>query len=223
MGVDGFRLDHAIGPSHSFWKTFRNEVKSVNPEAVLIGEAWLEGVHFSMLKTIRIRKKYLRWLFSFKPWDIEREYIDEMDGVLDFYFRHRITEYIAWKDNPDDLMHKLENSMKHHYRRFPDDYLLPTFIENHDMNRFLYDAGQQREKLKKALEFQFSLPQPPIIYYGTETGLTHTQPVHWDVPFSDLHARQPMPWDRLDHELLDFCRELIQSRKKRQSGINLSH
>ena len=222
MGVDGFRLDHAIGPSHDFWKAFRNEVHSVSPEAVLIGEAWLEGVHFSMLKTIRIRKKYLRWLLSFKPWDIEREYVGEMDGVLDFFFRHRITEYIAWKDDPAHHIHKLETSMKNHYKRFPDDYLLPSFIENHDMNRFLYDAGQQHEKLKKALEFQFSLPQPPIIYYGTETGLTHTQPVHWDVPFSDLHARQPMPWESLDTELVDFCKELIQKRKKQLPLVSQS-
>ena len=215
LGADGFRLDHAIGPSHDFWKAFRKEIKSLNPEAVLIGEAWLEGIGPNMLKTIRIKHKYLRWLLKFKPWDIQREYIGEFDGVLDFYFRHRITEFIAWKENPDQFEHKLALQMSHHYQRFPENYFLPSFIDNHDMNRFLHDAGQNRDKLKRALKFQFSLPQPPVLFYGTECGLTHQDPVQWDVPFSDIQARQPMPWDSLDHELIDYCKELIRRRLKR--------
>jgi glycosidase len=213
LGVDGFRLDHAVGPSHKFWKIFRSEIKSVNPEAILIGEAWLEGINFGMLKTINIKKKYLRWLFRFNPWDIEREYIGEMDGVLDFYFRHRLTEYIAWKDDPECYKNKLATAMSNHYQRFPENYCLPSFIDNHDMNRFLFDAGQSREKLKMALKFQFSLPQPPILYYGTETGLTHNGKVQWDIPYSDIFARQPMPWEKLDYEMIDFSKELIRKRR----------
>jgi cyclomaltodextrinase len=213
LGIDGFRLDHAVGPSHHFWKAFNAEIKSVNAEAVLIGEAWLEGVGIRTLKTIGIKRKYLRWLMQIKPWSIQQEYIGELDGVLDFYFRHRITEFIAWKDNPDDYMHDLGKIMEDHYKSFPEGFYLPAFIDNHDMNRFLFDTGQDREKLKKALEFQFSLPQPVILYYGTETGLSHNKEVKWDVPFSDIYARQPMPWDHLDKDLIGFCKELIRNRK----------
>lgn len=215
MGIDGFRLDHAIGTSHDFWKAFHKEIKSVNPEAVLIGEAWLEGIGFRNLKTIRIRHKYIRWLLKFKPGDIQAEYMGEFDGVLDFYFRHRITEYIAWKNNPEHFKNRLRLLMKHHYDRFPDGYYLPSFIDNHDMNRFLFDAGQHRDKLLSALNFQFSLPQPPILYYGTECGMTHYKPVHWDVPYSDIQVRQPMPWDALDYELIDYCKGLIRKRLKK--------
>jgi cyclomaltodextrinase len=214
LGVDGFRLDHAIGPSHSFWRAFRREIKAENPEAVLIGEAWLEGIGPGMLKTIRIRHKYLRWLLKFRSRDIQREYIDEFDGVLDFYFRHRITEYIAWKNNPDHFVNKFISAMRDHYRRFPENYFLPSFIDNHDMNRFLYEAGQQQEKLKLALKLQFSLPQPPILYYGTECGLSHHKPVQWDKPYSDIQARKPMPWESLDQEMIDYCKDLIWNRRK---------
>jgi glycosidase len=216
MGFDGFRLDHAVGPSHDFWKAFNHEVKSVNREAVLIGEAWLEGISPVMYKTINIRNKLFRRFFKFNPWDIEREYIGEFDGVLDFYFRHRITEYIAWKEDMDKYKDTLAFQMKHHYQRFPENYYLPTFVDNHDMNRFLYDTGQNREKLKRALKFQLSLPQPPVLYYGTETGLSHHNPVRMDVPFSDLNARRPMPWDSLDYELINYCKELIWMRKGRK-------
>ena len=106
--------------------------------------------------------------------------------------------------------------MREHYRSFPDHYYLPTFIDNHDMNRFLYDAGQNREKLMAALEFQFRLPQPPILYYGTETGLSHTESVSAHVPFSDLQARKPMPWHNLDNKMIAFVKDLITARKKKK-------
>ena len=105
--------------------------------------------------------------------------------------------------------------MKSHYAKFPLGFYLPTFIDNHDMNRFLFDAGQNKEKLQSAIAFQFSLPQPPIIYYGTETGLTHTEPVQGRVPFSDLQVRQPMPWHNLDNEMIDFVKQQIDSRGRK--------
>ncbi len=215
LGIDGFRLDHVIGPSHEFWKYFKNEIRVANPDAVLIGEAWLDGVNLNMLKTIQIRRKYLRWIFKMKPWEIQYEYTADFDGVLDFFFRHRITEYIAWKEDSQVYEKKLRSTMMEHYRHFPPDYYLPSFIENHDMNRFLFDAGQNREKLKAALKLQFSLPQPPILYYGTETGLSHDEPVSHKIRFSDLQARKPMPWNNLDYDMIRYCRELISERKKR--------
>jgi glycosidase len=218
LGIDGFRLDHAIGPSHRFWKSFRNEVKTINPEAVLIAEAWLEGVSFNALSSLRIRNKYLRWLFRFNPWDVVNEYTAEMDGALDFHFRHRITEYIAWKENPEQYRVLLEKTIHDFGRHFPDGFYRPTFVDNHDMNRFLFDAGQHREKLMQALRLQFSLPQPPILYYGTETALSHNEPVSWDIPFSDIQVRKPMPWEHHDTEIFSFCRELI--RKRKISGLH---
>lgn len=214
LGIDGFRLDHVIGPSHEFWKAFRSEINQAKPEAVLIGEAWLEGIKRNVLKTIQIRRKYLRWVFKMNPWEIQHEYIDDFDGVLDFFFRHRITEYIAWKEDPGLYKQKLHSLMLDYYKHFPPDFYLPSFIENHDMNRFLFDAGQNPDKLKAALHLQFSLPQPPILYYGTETGLSNNEPVSHKIRFSDLQARKPMPWDNLDYDMIDFCRELIAERKK---------
>ena len=161
MGIDGFRIDHAIGLPHAFLKIFNKEVKAVNPEAVLIGEAWIAGMSFRNLKTIRIKNKYLRWLSGIRQESVEKEYYGELDGVLDFYFRDRIIEYIAWKEKPEDYTAVLHEKLLHHYRNFPDDYLLPDFIDNHDMSRFLFECGQNREKLKMALELQFSLSQPP--------------------------------------------------------------
>jgi glycosidase len=215
LGFDGLRLDHAIGPPYDFWKSFSQEIKLQNPETVLIGEAWLEGLKFRDLKTIHIRHKYWRWLTGISPFHIQLDYYNVFDGVLDFYFRHRITEYIAWKDNFSEQTMLLVKKLTHHYEKFPQGYFLPSFIDNHDMNRFLYDAGQNIEKLKTAFIVQISLPQPPIIYYGTETGLSHHKPVRWDVPYSDLQARKPMPWNDLNQPLINFVKNEINKRKKK--------
>jgi len=219
LGIDGFRLDHAIGPSHRFWKHFRREVKTANPEAVLIAEAWLEGIGFNVLNTINVKHKYLRWLFHFNPWNVVSEYAGEMDGALDFHFRHRITEYIAWKENPECYEEKMCHVLEDFRNHFPKHFFLPTFVDNHDMNRFLFDTGQNKEKLRQALRLQFSLPQPPVLYYGTEIGLSHDEPVRWDIPFSDIQARKPMPWNQPDTDMLEFCRELIH----RRHHLNGSH
>ena len=63
IGFDGFRLDHVIGPSHSFWRDFRKQIKDRYPKTVLIGEAWMMGIKRRELRTIHIKNKYLKFLF----------------------------------------------------------------------------------------------------------------------------------------------------------------
>jgi glycosidase len=213
-GIDGFRLDHVVGPSNNFWKNFSREIKNTYPDTVLIGEAWCEGIKYKNLKTLKIRNKYFKWLKGFKQTDTQKEYTGILDGVFDFNFRNRIIEYIAWKEKPDEHKSILTNCLKNHYGSYPPDYYLPSFVDNHDMSRFLFECGQNKEKLKTALTLQFTLPQPPVIYYGTEAGLSHDKPVIPNKPYSDLMARKPMPWNKLDDDLLEYCRELIHTRKK---------
>lgn len=40
-GVDGYRLDYAKGPSHEYWKMWRQKVKAIKPDAFLIAELWI--------------------------------------------------------------------------------------------------------------------------------------------------------------------------------------
>lgn len=67
LGFDGYRLDHVIGPSHDFWRQFRQEIKEIFPQAVLIGEAWMKGIKFNELKTLNIKHKLLKWLAGASP------------------------------------------------------------------------------------------------------------------------------------------------------------
>lgn len=213
LGIDGFRIDHVIGPPFGFWKVFSNEIKTTFKDTVLIGEAWLSGIKFRDLPTLGLKNKTFKWIFKYTQEDVQKEFTGLLDGVLDFSLRDRVVEFIAWKENPEEYLKQLKVALKTHYKSFDPGYYLPGFIDNHDMSRFMFECGNNVEKLKLALKIQLSQPQPPILYYGTETGLSHSNAVMINKANSDLQARKPMPWNNLNLELIDYCRELIAERK----------
>lgn len=76
---------------------------------------------------------------------------------VDVFARGRPTAELAWR---------IERTMQLHQRP----HLMPTFVDNHDVDRFLAsgsDAG-----LRQALLAIMTLPGIPVVYYGTEQGFT---------------------------------------------------
>jgi len=212
LGLDGYRLDHVIGPPHSFWKTFTTEIKHEFPNCILIGEAWMLGIKKTELHTLNIRHKYIKYLRGASSDSLFREYVGELDGVLDFKVQNLIKAYLVDQAITEQMFIKL---IQHHYLSFPESYGLPTFLDNHDMDRFLFTCRNNKYLLQKAATLQFSLPQPPIIYYGTETGMTQQKSL-WDTKtYGDLLARQPMNWQNPDTNLIKFYKNLITEKKTR--------
>jgi len=210
LGLDGFRLDHVIGPSHRFWKHFRGTLKDRFPSAVLIGEAWMMGIAWHELRTLNVRAKHRKWLMGASSESLFKEYIGELDGILDFRAQELVKDYV---NDHRITQHMVTQQLQHHYHSFPTSFILPTFLDNHDMNRFLFDCGNDKEKLKAAATIQFSLPHPPIIYYGTEIGMTQRRSLR-DIPENgDLQARQPMDWQNQDADLLRFYKTLIHQKR----------
>jgi glycosidase len=137
-----------------------------------------------------------------------QEYIGELDGVLDFEFLHVICDFAARKITKDQAIKRLQK----HYKKFPPDYYLPTFLDNHDMDRILFRCGNDIELFKEAAQIQFAIDQPKIIYYGTESGILQDKS-HFDISFhGDLQARRPMNWDNLNKDMLNFYKQLIANR-----------
>ncbi len=216
MGVDGFRLDHVLGPSMSFWKAFHKEVKNRFPDTYLLGEALFLGIGGPHMKTLGLPHKR-RHLQKEKRGesvadDIMLEYRNVLDGVLDFGFREIMVHEVAHAKQMPSKKH-VQGMLNEHYAKFPDGFSLPSFLDNHDINRFMFEAGDRIGRLKLAAEIQFSQKQPPIIYYGTEAGMSQIRDT-WG-PHADLNARQPMPWNNPDPELHEFYTNLI--RKYRLS------
>ncbi|MCS6992474.1 MAG: alpha-amylase family glycosyl hydrolase [Anaerolineales bacterium] len=94
-------------------------------------------------------------------------------------------------------------------------HLKPTaFFDNHDMNRFLFIANEDPARVKLAALALFTLPGAPIIYYGTEVGVTQERPIHQNTFGIFEEARLPMKWGpEQNSDLYQTFRRLIALRR----------
>jgi glycosidase len=214
LGVDGLRLDHVLGPSLGFWREFYATIKGRHPAAFLFGEVLFAGIQKKFLPTIELPRKhqYFRTEQSghsvMAP--VMKEYTSVFDGLLDFEFQRILKRFVARpRTRPADAA--VQARLDAHYSGFPAGCSLPSFLDNHDLNRFLFEARGDQARLRQAAHIQFQQAQPPIIYYGTEVGLSQARSIKGN--FGDLQARQLMPWDHVDQELLAFYTRLIHERR----------
>ena len=78
------------------------------------------------------------------------------------------------------------------------------------MNRFLWVAHDDKARLCFAVGLLFALGGPPIIYYGTEVGLSQPRSKG---PWRE-EARHPMLWDEAqDDDLFNYFQQIIELRK----------
>jgi glycosidase len=211
FGFDGFRLDHVIGPSHRFWKDFVSRIKKEYPSILLIGEAWMQGIQFHELRTIGLKGKYLRWLKGKESDSLLSSYTTILDGVLDFRAQQLIKRFSC---STNFTLNSLKESLNDHYKKYPLNYYLPVFLDNHDMDRFLFSCNGDISLLKNAASLQFSLDQPAIIYYGTEIGMGQKNSIWSRKDHGDILAREPMRWENQNIELLEYYRDIIRKKIK---------
>jgi cyclomaltodextrinase len=187
FGVDGYRLDYAIGPTPDFWADFRRVTRQKRPDC---------------------------WTFAevVEPSDSQIAFHGLLDGCLDFMLLEALRQTFAF--GRWDAAH-LAAFLNRHEAFFPGDFSRPSFLDNHDMNRFLWSVQGDMRRLKMAALCQFSLAGPPVIYYGTEVGLSQERDVRQGRRGLPEEARLPMLWDEdQNSELLDYYRNLIHLRRQ---------
>jgi len=159
--IDGFRVDTAIYVPNEFWEEFLNGENGIYEVAqtfekndfLTYGEAWITPQPFT-----NVAEKSLN------------EYMEiGFNSMLDFPLQTDIkrvfkegkpTSYLEYRLNQREIMYK-------------DPSRMITFIDNHDMDRFL--KGSDINSLKQALAFIFTIPGIPTIYYGTEQNFVETR------------------------------------------------
>jgi cyclomaltodextrinase len=186
-GLDGFRCDYANGPSHAFWSAFRAATRAAKPDSITLGE---------VVETPAL----------------QRTYQGRMDGCLDFLLLQGLRQFFAFSSIAPT---EFDGFLRRHLAFFAGDFVLPSFLDNHDMNRFLWVVRGEVRRLKLAALCQFTLPHPPIIYYGTEVGLSQRRDVRYaDGSGHPEESRLPMLWgDAQNRALLDFYRQLVTMRR----------
>lgn len=150
-GVDGFRLDTVKHVPRAFWTGFSRAARAARPDAFLVGE-----------------------VFDANP-RVLAGYLDTgLDALLDFPLQAAITQTFAQHQG----LFPVRSALAMRERAFADPRQLGVMVDNHDLPRFLYQAGFDRNpdralaRLRAALTFALTVPGLPVVYYGTETGMT---------------------------------------------------
>lgn len=187
FGFDGLRLDHVIGHGMDFWVQFQTAVRAAKPDALLIGEA------------------------TDTPAAL-RHYQGRM-SILDFPLAQALRLCFATASWDVAQFDRFLQSYEAYMATGPERV---SFLDNHDMNRFLFVAGNDVTRLKLAALCQFTLSGTPVIYYGTEIGLRQRLDKEEAGYGGDSEVRGDMVWDaaQWDAALLAFYRRLIELRRE---------
>lgn len=219
LGADGWRLDVVDELPIDFVNLLIKKIKSVNQDALVIGEVWEDA-------STKVSYGELR------PYLLG----DQLDGTMNYPFMNAIIAYVRDGDEKffkDTVQSILENYPKETV------YCLMNSLGTHDTVRIINALSDVRahgwskthklgyklpdseyEKAKKKLYLasvlQFTLPGIPSIFYGDEAGLQG---------FDDPINRRPYPWGSEDKEILAHYKKLGRIRRENRAvfsgGFNM--
>jgi alpha-amylase len=159
VGVDGFRLDAArhlieqgalqenTDATHAWYENFRPYYKSINPDAVTVGEIWDD---------LNAVKEYIQG--------------DELDLAFQFNLANAFITS-ANDANAGTALAELRLT----YKLLPHNQYAP-FLTNHDINRGMSQLGGDVNKAHVAASMLLTSPGVPFIYYGEEIGIMGEKP-----------------------------------------------
>lgn len=141
--IDGYKLDVANEVPYSFWMKFKEEVKSVNPEAIIIGDTSFNDKNY----------------YSSLAFD---------SGINHRLYNHLI-KWIAKKECKANDFANYLSSLRGltHQNAY---HTLWNYIDSHDTQRFISFTNDFKDQ-KLAAAITLTLPGSPIIFYGDEVGL----------------------------------------------------
>ncbi len=200
-GVSGWRLDVVDELPVDFTTELCGKIKSINPEALIIGEVWEDA-------STKVSYGELR------PYFMGRQ----LDGVMNYPFKEAVLSYASSGDDK-----AFEAAVIPILENYPMQSLAVcmNLIGSHDTVRALTalsGASAPAEKVKRrtfslsdeekrvatarlkiATVLQYTLPGVPAVYYGDEAGAQG-----WEDPLN----RATYPWGREDSDILEHYRAL---------------
>ena len=189
-GVDGWRLDVPNEVPMPFWREWRRLVKSINPDAYIVGEIWrraddwLDGRSFDAVMNYPFAETAIAWIGNKE----KRLHPSEVD--------RRLAELrLAY---PSEATYVLQNLLdSHDTDRVASMMMNPDREYNHD-NRpqdgakayvdTVPDEAAYR-KVRLLVLLQMTYVGAPMVWYGDEVGM-------WGA--SDPTNRKPMVWADLE-------------------------
>ncbi len=143
--VDGVRLDVPNEVPYWFWKLFNQRVKSVKPDAYIVGELWGNA------------SDYVR------P--------GMYDAVMNYaFFRDPVLKFLC---NGQGTAAEFDASLATGRLAYPSQSVAVqmNLIDSHDTVRYLTQANGDDSRLRLAALFQMTYVGAPTIYYGDEVAM----------------------------------------------------
>lgn len=211
LGADGWRLDVVDELPIDFVNLLIKKIKSVNKDALVIGEVWEDA-------STKVSYGELR------PYLLG----DQLDGTMNYPFMNAIIAYVRdgdekfFKDTvqsilenyPKETVYCLMNSLGTHDTvriiNALSDVRAHGWSKTHKLGYKLPDSEYEKakKKLYLATVLQFTLPGIPSIFYGDEAGLQG---------FDDPINRRPYPWGSEDEEILAHYKKLGRIRRENRA------
>ena len=198
-GSNGWRLDVANEVSDETWQKFRDSVKALDSDAVIVGEIWTDAT------------KYLLG--------------DMYDSVMNYQFRNAVTSF-AMGGSAEEATLTLERIRERYPEEAF--YAMMNLVGSHDTSRilsYLDGIGDDRSQTDVASAFptyentsdlaknrqylvaftQFTYAGAPTIYYGDEIGM---------VGADDPDDRRAFTWGQGDKDILTWYATLAAIRSQ---------
>lgn len=213
-GADGIRLDLGEHLPRELMYKIMAKVKSINPNALVVSEMWdlatengnrqiFEGQAHSVMNypfgdAICRWVRYGNWEHLVYTVNEISKYPEEVQDVLwnftDSHDNPRLTNLLAAPGMTQDpfqgRLWKMENN-----------FMLPNgqcdtyaFRKFEADNEDKFNLKLSYELAKMASSMQYAMRGNPIVYYGTEAGLTG---------YKDPFNRKPYPWDNINEDMLE--------------------
>lgn len=168
VGVDSFRIDTAFYVEPDFFKDFLYSSDKTHPGMMAAAKATGRSNFFAFGEGFASDKAYQNTYekkidsYMTDPSDGS----DILPGMINFPLYGTAGDVFARGQATAQLGYRIRQMMALHKRP----HLMPSFLDNHDVNRFL--SGGSQDGLKQNLLMMMTLPGIPVIYYGTEQAFT---------------------------------------------------
>ena len=197
-GVDGFRLDVAGEIPMGFWREYRKVVRSVNPEAYLIGEIWwLEWPDKLFDPKVYLEGDQYDAIMNYRWFRVARGFFGQAEPVLTSNRICKEIERINKGINIDNLQAMMNVASTHDSPRLSTSFYNKTMdkykakpSDNPDYKINKPDQLTRKEQILLLIH-QFTFIGAPQIWNGEEVGM-------WGA--DDPDCRKPMVWDDITYE-----------------------
>ena len=155
--LDGIRMDTYPYADKEFMAEWMKRINYEYPNFNVVGESWVEpvGMVAWWQEGSNVKNRYysnLRTLFDFPMYYTLGRAFNEENG---------------WSEGIARLYETLSQDFLYY-----DPNSLVIFADNHDTDRFFSKIGEDKDDYKIAMAFLMTTRGIPLIYYGTEIGMT---------------------------------------------------